>query len=414
MDTLPVPSIYALPNELLEAICAAGHQGRGPHLPHFKPEWSLSHVSRCFPVLNAEGSVEISKLYLERAQACEIWAFLEVLEDSDVDRELVLAERFSIFLPHIHRMWRFQIQLDKFRPLIFDPLRNLSAPNLLHLEVINLQSNAASRNPIELFFAGAPKLGAFTMKNLDILPPAPPWTASLAHLNLWGGQDGNMYDVTQLIAQCPLLTELALDMRRLVTREDRLHIPSLKSLQITIFAQEMEGYLLFILDLFNTPALLNMTVDGSHGDQILELFNSRSLPNAIFPALVSLSFISTSCQCEKNLPKWETPVVPPIQLFPSLSSLTLVNQCYTTNLIRGLFSPSSQPWPSLKYISVSCGQETLEAVSNALRIAVHRRGSRVLPKFRISPALWSFEDWRRMDADIEMGGPDNSVLSTFH
>ncbi|KAJ7028702.1 hypothetical protein C8F04DRAFT_1265661 [Mycena alexandri] len=88
-----VKTILTLPNELLITITAAGQEDRAQTLqPAFKSEWALSHVSRRFRDiivgtaalwtlievdLGLEGSTEILKLYLERSEACSIWATIQ-------------------------------------------------------------------------------------------------------------------------------------------------------------------------------------------------------------------------------------------------------------------------------------------------------------------------------------------------
>jgi hypothetical protein len=77
--------------------------------------------------------------------------------------------------------------------------------------------------------------------------------------------------------------------------------------------------------------------------------------------------------------------------------------------------PASQPWPLLKTVTLCSSEDTLEAVSNALRIAVNfkRKRGQTLPKFRLSPALSSLEDWRSgKGADVEIFDP-GEILKPF-
>lgn len=49
------------------------------------------------------------------------------------------------------------------------------------------------------------------------------------------------------------------------------------------------GILSRMLDLFDTPAVIALTVFGTHRDQLFQLCSSAGLPRATFPALTSLS-----------------------------------------------------------------------------------------------------------------------------
>ncbi|KAJ6588434.1 hypothetical protein B0H19DRAFT_1099295, partial [Mycena capillaripes] len=154
--SLAALTISDLPNELLLAIAAAGQEGRGVPDADSQPmvsktEWTLSHLSRRFrdviigvPALwtlveanlNAEGSVEILKLYLERSRACNIWATLRRPSVPVPDNHELIEKRISQILPHVHRMWRLRIVLrTPTGGLLLAPFRDISAPNLQYLEL---------------------------------------------------------------------------------------------------------------------------------------------------------------------------------------------------------------------------------------------------------------------------------------
>ncbi|KAJ6571718.1 hypothetical protein B0H19DRAFT_1130859 [Mycena capillaripes] len=173
-------TISDLPNELLVAIAATGQEGRVPDADSqpmiSKTEWTLSHLSRRFrdvvvgaPALwtvveanlNAEGSVEILKLYLERSRACNIWATLRRPSVPVPDNHKLIEKRISQILLHVHRMWRLRIVLRTATGgLLLAPFRNIWAPNLQHLELVLQHSGPwhRARNSVELFVPGAPKL----------------------------------------------------------------------------------------------------------------------------------------------------------------------------------------------------------------------------------------------------------------
>ncbi|KAF7360534.1 F-box domain-containing protein [Mycena venus] len=438
-------SISSLASELLVAIAAAGQESDRALNENeaFKPEWVLSHTSSRFreamidtPALwtlvevdlDAEGSVEIAKLYLERSRVCKIRANLchaqNLSPDADADDvPPVITERFRQIIPHIHRIWWLSIALaPEWAELLLAPLRDMTAPNLQHLEVSNEIEDRLYRvgscRPIELFSSGAPRLTFVKLVGFVPFPmPGPPWIASLKHLELRNVEADGPYFV-ELATQCISLAHLSLDMRDIPIEGEQLDIPSLKSLHIAILDGEDDTFLSEMVDVFNTPALTELLISNAHGEQIFPLFNSTSLPHASFPALTSLCFShGHGCSCEEDSDEMDdlhTISAPPLELFPSLSSLTLINQCFTANLVKDILGPHVEPWPLLQTIALSPMEGSLEAVSDALRIAIHskQQSGQVLPKFRLAPALASLEDWQDLGADVEVFDPWD-ILHTF-
>jgi hypothetical protein len=247
------------------------------------------------------------------------------------------------------------------------------------------------------------------MDGLELRLPGPQWADSLSHLELSRAcfpsteADRNSHLVA-VTAQCPLLVHLHLDLSWMYTPGRRFHIPSLNFLHISVSDTEDEFYLRGIIDLFDTPALTEFIIDGTHGDQICVLFNLTSLPHSSFPALTSFSFVKRgSCWCDSE-PISDTISSPPLHLFPALSSLTLINQCSTPKLVQNILGPASQPWPLLKTVALWPRQDDLEALRDVLRDAVQSKRERgqALPKFRLSPKLLSQEDWQGMGVDVEI------------
>ncbi|KAJ6588529.1 hypothetical protein B0H19DRAFT_1367122 [Mycena capillaripes] len=424
--------ILSLPNELLVAIAAAGQEGRVPDSRStvFKSEWTLSHVCRRFREcivgapslwtlveanLEAEGSLQILEIYLERCQACNIWAsFLNHSPTNYISG----AERLNRIIPFIDRMWRLEIVLQTPRPeKLLAAFRDLTATNLQHLEIIN-EVNKPKRSPVEIFSAGMSKLTFFKMDGLQLKSPLPQWTTSLTHLELRRDQ-GRVDHAIAITTQCPVLVLLHLDLRwmgSMDTPQDRFHIPSLKILRISV-SDEDAFFLLVIFNLFDTPALTEFMIDGSHGDQIFVLFNLTSLPHSSFPALTSLSFIkldSCSCEVDVTVDFSNSLTSPPLQLFPALASLTLINQCFAHNLVKDLLGPASPPWPRLKSVTLCPKENTLDDVHSAFREAVQSKfhGGKALPKIRLSPRLECLEEWQEEGADVEIFDPD-TVLDDF-
>ncbi|KAJ7764507.1 hypothetical protein DFH07DRAFT_376609 [Mycena maculata] len=131
-STQSPPAIFSLPDELLVEIAAAGQ------VHEFDAEWALSHISHRFrdaiigaptlwtvvyTQLLVEGSVEISKLYLERSRACKIWVTLyEVPLGVDVERHSIV-DRLSHLVPHIHRIRNLRIAGHRLVDAMLTPFR---------------------------------------------------------------------------------------------------------------------------------------------------------------------------------------------------------------------------------------------------------------------------------------------------
>ncbi|KAJ7249739.1 hypothetical protein B0H12DRAFT_1121580 [Mycena haematopus] len=206
--SVPLAAISSLPNELLEAIAAAGQTERVQGvLELFKSEWTLSHVSRRFrhviigsPSLwtliemdfGVEGSVEILKLYLERSQPQSISAILRRRSAPKATADL-LVERLGHVVQHINRIWRLSIEVRADSMEVLIPFRDIAAPALRHLELV--KKDGGSWASVQVFSA-ASALTFLKMDGLKPGSPVPPWTASLTHLEFWGGQDHIDEDAT--------------------------------------------------------------------------------------------------------------------------------------------------------------------------------------------------------------------------
>ncbi|KAJ6588271.1 hypothetical protein B0H19DRAFT_1247960 [Mycena capillaripes] len=410
-------TIYSLPNELLEAIAVAGQEGRVPDFQGaFKSEWTLSHISRHFrevivgtpalwtlieTKLADKGSVEILKLYLARSGGHYICAALRGpsradIHDVRVMDVRVMEERLGLIVPHIHRILRLSVVFttQRWGRQLLSPFRDIAAPNLQHLEIAKI--GTAESTPVELFSSGAPRLTFLKMDGFFPIP-VPPWAASLTHLEFRGRPlvDANLVEITAL---CPSLIHFYLDFIASYTPNSRFRIPSLKFLHLSIMNEWFD--LLSLLDLFDAPAVTDIRIDGTHGKQICQFFNSPAFPHASFPALTTFSFSNNWCAHTTEV----TRVSPPLRLFPALSSLILIKQCFMRNLVDDLLS---QPWPLLETVTLYPMESDVEEVCEALLAAIHAKRQRgeLLPKFRLSSSLFSGEAWRDAGADVEILDP---------
>ncbi|KAJ7856198.1 hypothetical protein B0H14DRAFT_2753133 [Mycena olivaceomarginata] len=445
--------ILSLPTELFVAIGVVGQEDclSDPAFKSHSLEWILSHTSsrlraaiigaptlwtRVEADLTDESSVEIAKLYLERSRAREIWANLyHDWDGGDSDAlHALMAVRFHHFIPHINRMWRLRIATKtismEWAKELLAATGTIAAPKLQHLELVNnieddqhnynYYSPAGVAPTADLLWLDAPRLDFLKMVAFNPLIGSK--MANVKHLELWCIEGvGNLF--TTISARCLSLVYLYLDMRNELLPDPSmrrcLRIPSLKSLHMMLpyDTEDDEWFLLRIIDFFETPALSELMIESVH-DDIYPLFNKTSLAHASFPALASLSLINRepcAVGCDNITTPPYTISAPPLALFPALSSLTLVNHCYTENLVTDILGPDSGPWTLPQTITLCPREATLDAVSDALQIAVgsqHQRGQ-ALPKFRLSSALASLENWGEIGADVETYDPTD-LLEAFN
>ncbi|KAJ6495382.1 hypothetical protein C8R45DRAFT_987163 [Mycena sanguinolenta] len=425
----PAITISSLPNELLAAIAAAGQlRTRVPGLlPDAPSEWTLSHVSHRFRRvmisssalwtllevdLHSEGSVGILGLYLERSQNYSLAVTLqhrsELREDSE--RELV-TKRLSQLVLHINRISWLRIAVQEWGgDLLLAPFRDLAAPILQHLEVVNL-IDYYHWGPITLFLAGAPRIRFLKVYDQRLRLPGPQWMSSLTHLELrryhrlGAVEDQGDKSFDKVLAQCSSLTCLYLDMEG-VPLDRRVKISSLQSLYITISESHN---LAEIIDIFDTPSLTEFTIMGVHGLDIFEFFNSTRLPRTSFPSLASLCFVENDrrpCYCEYNKMPFPQGPCPPFRLFPALSSISLINVCFMSRIVKGVV-PASATCSVLQTIALSPRTAATEDVRSAVLDAIHSylQYGWPLPTLRLSPALASCEDWQKHGIAVDKFDP---------
>ncbi|KAJ7672597.1 hypothetical protein DFH06DRAFT_96753 [Mycena polygramma] len=426
-------TLLSLPNEILLAIAAAGQEGRVPDpqtLFNLKSEWILSQVScrlRAAVIglptlwtlvevnLDAEGSVETSKLYLERSGACNIWCTIlqrSLLGDTEFD---LVRQLLRYMVPHIDRISWLRVELRmEWAHLVLVPFRNIAAPNLQHLEIARDMMDLSNEcGIVEIFLPGTPKLVFVKMVRFTPFPAVPPWTASLTQLELWGGVYAQWGVLLEMMKQCPSLAHLHIDIRRCPVGL-QLRIPSLKSLHVSVSDDGDTDYLLGVVNIFDTPALTELTVNNTHGDQICRVFNATGVQSS-FPALSSISFIKADvCSCGDDPMLFSPTISSPPHFFPALSSLTLINQCLTHHLVHNIVG--LHPWPLLKTFTLSAGADETGTVFLALQTAVRlnrQRNLQPLPRFRLSQALFSeLALTKGLDLDQEIFDPED-VLDAF-
>ncbi|KAJ7356875.1 hypothetical protein DFH08DRAFT_802839 [Mycena albidolilacea] len=413
----PTTTISSLPYELLVAIAVAGQEDRVAEsnweirTTTFKSEWTLSQLSHRFrdvivgaPALwtlietdfISEGSVEILNLYLERSRASKLSIMLCQQWSSRAVGERLLLTGTNHIVPHVHRIQRLRILLEK--RWAWDMLalfRDEAAPHLQHLEIV---CATLDETPLVMFSSGVPRLDFLKIDGFILQSPAAAF--ALTHLELrkdWCIDPAypTLNQYAALTAQCPLLEYLQLDVNWVPEEAPRFLIPTLKYLRISIPGEDAD-YLLAVVGIFDAPALTELIFDGTHGDQIAFLLGRKTLPHSIFPALTSLTFLlRDSCGCEsanENLPSHT--ISSPPAIFPALSRLTLINQCFTEHLIQDMLGPASHPWPLLKTITLGAVDDSFEKVGAAVEDPMDSKRQRgePVPEVQLLQLL-SRENW---------------------
>ncbi|KAF7343332.1 NmrA domain-containing protein [Mycena venus] len=446
-------TILSLPNELLEAIAAAGQKSHGYELQRtFKSEWTLSHLCRRFRqvIVNTpalwtlveadlvyKGSVEILKLYLERSGEYHISAALRSCASDDVPETFIEDRLNRLIVPHFNRIWRLRIVLSAPNYEWVDPselwsdslapFRNIAAPNLRHLElqVVNAfgdfgDYSDSSYDSSEILRLGAPRLAVVKLSGFYVSVPLSRWirTASLTHLELWrntANKDDDNSVLVAIVAQCPFLVHLSLD-NVILTSGPRVRVPSLKFLRIRILDCQEEVLLDDVISLFDCSALNEFIIHGIHGDQIFALFNSTN-PRSSLPGLTTLTFMNDPDACA-NSSRNAWPIhQSPLRLFPALSSISLIDVCYTTNFAKAILDWHPQPWPLPATLTLCPkeGTEEVDEMASTLQDAVRSRRERgeTLPRFRLSPTLSARMEWQEDGLEVEVFDPADLLSWTI-
>ncbi|KAK7062332.1 hypothetical protein R3P38DRAFT_2834739 [Favolaschia claudopus] len=434
-------TILSLPNELLIAIAAAGQEDISTHSSTAqKVEWTLSRLCRRLrntvvgaPTLwtkievscdrlkdlaHSQRFSEILRLYLRRSVPLNVAVFLrERVGDSEPLTDWIIQ-----VAAEINRVKWLSVVLasaeDDFTQE-FAPLRCLAAPNLLHLEIANISVESTGRRPLELFSAGARKLSFARMYGC-FPSPIPPWVSTLTHLQIENGSHQHFHSAademiylslirTQPISLVYLHLDISMNFNTLPT-DYQIHIPSLEFFAVYIDDTEGQEYLRDIMDFVDCPALTELVVIGSHGDQLLFVLNMSRFPRSSFPVLRSLSLINLDgCSCEQDMPHpTRTLSSHSTPLFPALSSLVIINHCFTPQLVKEIMGTEALPWPSLRTLTL-CPSENISGVRSAVGDAV-RQTPQSIPILRLSRALLFPLDWfeGRLDA-IEVFDPEEVV-----
>ncbi|KAJ7165045.1 hypothetical protein C8R46DRAFT_303330 [Mycena filopes] len=438
--------IFSLPAELLGAIISAAGQDDLSKFPHHfcgdQPEWTMSRVSRRFRDiaigtpslwtlvqvdLISEGLVEIFKLYLARSRGYKLWVTLREFSWNHVEHPVIL-NRLKHLVGALGRVQRLGIlSTPESMVAMLAPFQDAEVPLLEYLELrIDNRSDFegdSSNFPADIFPRGTPKLTSVKLSCFTPSFPVPQWIATLTHLKLWCCEDVTDADGNSLFAaitsQCPLLIHLEIDtiahFRRPRIPVGGIHVPSLKTLQLLVNGDFGFENLVENVAYFDTPAVTDFIVGDAHGDDVSVLFDAGSLPDTLFPAVTSLTFVGGGCECDSGTDTHNLRGIqaPPLHLFPALTSLALINECFTAQLMEDLIGPESQPWPLLQTVTLcpmgNSLQEVLDVIRNAVR--TKRQNGQTVPRFRVSRELYQRggDFWQGNGVDVELFDPSPLV-----
>ncbi|KAJ7084029.1 hypothetical protein B0H15DRAFT_404359 [Mycena belliarum] len=433
-----LPAVFSLPNELLVAIAVVSQESESESVLYdsfvCRPERTLSHVCRHFRKvligtsilwtlvganLTLEGSVETMKLYLTRSGTCRIRVSLYETSPM-VDEDSCVMEGLAQLLLNAHRISRMAVRVGSEGSIstLLGVFSDAAAPALQRLE-IRVTGPELPQFPLRIFSSDPPQaLTALILNGFIPKLPLPPWTASLTHLETELFEETADSCVLELVARCPLLVHVSLDLSRspVLQRFGRIALPSVKSLHVGLNIDAGAPYLLELIGFLDAPVLTDLVVRGSHGNQISPLFDSSSAVNSSFPALTSLSFINRAeCGGESGdasfVPYTRSITSLPPRHFPALSSLTLVNQCFTYDVVREIVGPTSPPWSLLETLTVCPPRRpSWESTFPDVILSMRRRGH-ILPKLRFSRSLFSRPDWDELGVRVEEFDPVDAIAA---
>ncbi|KAJ7603014.1 hypothetical protein FB45DRAFT_1072281 [Roridomyces roridus] len=268
--------------------------------------------------------------------------------------DLEAPKGFQYVSHHAGRIARLTVVVETHQALntILTSFRNVAMPSLEHLEIssecdIDLVDNDLS--PLQL-----PNILSLKIACCTLSFPPPQWMVGLTHLDLRG---------------YPYPAPENSDIFRRITKE-------------------LSSLLYLYVD------LSTVTFTSGGGIVSQSLISLISPAQAGFPAVSSLTFthldrpVVCTCEVEGNYRDHYKPIAAPLKLFPVVSSLTLVDECFTPRIISELLGHGSQPWPLLDVLALRPKPSEAEKLYTVLQEVVRWKRSQQesLPRFKPSVA----------------------------
>ncbi|KAJ7608435.1 hypothetical protein FB45DRAFT_1011023, partial [Roridomyces roridus] len=411
--------ILRIPDELVVEIVDAAD---------YPAELTVSHVCRSLrqTVVNAstlwtdvvvnvnrDGSVEISKLYIERSAPRQIRLTLNAVSD-------LQPQSLRVLTPNcVDRIVELYIQFQSCQAVetIMHALRGVAVPSLEYLSIKSACKGYNNDPVVDLSGLDAPSIVSLRLDRCIFGRNIPPWMrTSLTDLTLIDSvalHDTNSWAFLFGPSSPPLqsLTSLYLDWSIGVNyysdRLDRvIHSTSLTHLSLEFYSDH-ENAVLNALTALHLPALTHLIIHGSHGDNISAICNSGSVSLGVnIPSLTSLT-LANIYACGKDLECSEDREYKPItrrplpHIFSSLSTLTLIKQCFTADILRELFGPNSQScFGRLERIEVWPLYVEIDSVYEALQGLVRNWNSERVPVLVMPPHLCQREGWKEDQVEL--------------
>ncbi|KAJ7603792.1 hypothetical protein FB45DRAFT_1070967 [Roridomyces roridus] len=303
-----------------------------------------------------------------------------------MNNDLEAPKGLQYLSPHVGRIARLTIAVNSHEVLdtVLASFRNVAMPSLQHLEIsskydIDLVDNDLS--PLQLRIIFSFKIACCTLS----FPP-PQWMVGLTHLDLRGypyPAPENSDIFRRITKELSSLVYLYVDLSTVTfISGGGIVSQSLTHLDLELHESDEESEALSNeLSSFNTPHLTHLGLHGTHGDQLSLLFNSTQPAQARLPAVSSLTFthldrpVVCTCEVEGSYRDHYKPIAAPLKLFPVVSSLTLVDECFTPRIVSDLLGHGSQPWPLLDVLALRPKPSEAEKLYTALQDVVRWKRS---------------------------------------
>ncbi|KAJ7608449.1 hypothetical protein FB45DRAFT_1067533 [Roridomyces roridus] len=295
--------------------------------------------------------------------------------------DLPVPKGLQFLSPHSGRIVRLTIVVRTHQALdtILTSFRNVAMPSLENLDI----ESHRDIDLLDMSPLNSPNITSLKMTRCTPAFPPPQWMVALTHLHL----KNNPYPVREnsdifrfMTTQLPSLIYLYLDLTKgAFGSGNGIVYQSLAHVEL-VFHESETNALFNQLASFDTPHLTHLSLHHIHGDQ--------------------------DCHCEAVADFGDDyrPITTPPRLFPVISSLTLIRECFTPRIVSDLLGPGSQPWPQLEVLALRPMAADVENLYKALQevVCCKRSQQESLPTFKLSPNLFEREFWAENGVVVEL------------
>ncbi|KAJ7608331.1 hypothetical protein FB45DRAFT_946454 [Roridomyces roridus] len=364
--------------------------------------WAMADLSRV-------GSVERFKLYIERSAPCKIRVSLSA-GPSDIEAQSLRA----LDTDCVARVAALYIRFASRQALdtMLHPFRNVAAPSLSILDIRNSEWCKGTADPvIDLSVLNAASLWGLVLLGCICSPHIPDsMRSSLVHLRVLHSAALHDMDLWASLFEdsssraLRSLTSLYLDWCGRIPLSHPLNRAfvshSLTHLSLELYGQT-EDAVMHILTAFTMPALTHLSIHNVHGTHISAICNADS-PFSRLPSLKWLAFINTLGDSRIRNHN-HIPITRPLHALAKLTTLILINQCFTARILSDLFGPTSEPCPFLGILAVWPLDWDVDEVYGVLREVVRCKRScwpEEVPVLGLSPDLYARAFWEENTVEV--------------